>query len=64
MQWNKQCPPKVSEDIIWADVKHGFKIWNKRTSTSPLGWHLGKYKAWLTPTKSKQTSVEEQQKDK
>ena len=64
MQWNKQCPPKISEDITWEDVRHGFKIWNERTSTSPLGRHLGKYRAWLTPTKVKQTQVEEQQRKK
>eukprot|EP00957_Ditylum_brightwellii_P156043 11877127-Ditylum_brightwellii.AAC.1 len=31
----------------WTHLCHGFKIWNERTATSPLGRYLGKYKAWI-----------------
>ena len=60
MQWNEECPPKISESLTWRDIQHGFKIWNEKTSTSPLGRHLGKYKVWLL----KEKKIEEAKREK
>eukprot|EP00957_Ditylum_brightwellii_P009649 726962-Ditylum_brightwellii.AAC.1 len=47
-------PPKIDIHIKPDNVQQGFKIWKESTTTSPMGQHLGLYKAWInTPSKDK-----------
>eukprot|EP00957_Ditylum_brightwellii_P084097 6393568-Ditylum_brightwellii.AAC.1 len=38
--------PPVDTHFTAQNVRDGFQIWKERTSTSPMGQHLGLYKAW------------------
>eukprot|EP00957_Ditylum_brightwellii_P093467 7118272-Ditylum_brightwellii.AAC.1 len=40
LTWQEHFPPKNSADMYWMQLCHGFKIWNERTATSPLGRYL------------------------
>lgn len=53
----KQCRRRTEEDlseIEVEEVKNGFRRWNAKTSTSPLGLHLGITKSF--------TDTDEQEK--
>eukprot|EP00957_Ditylum_brightwellii_P023881 1800860-Ditylum_brightwellii.AAC.2 len=45
--WQDHSPPKNLAEIDWMQLRQGFKLWNEKTATSPLGRYLGKYKLWL-----------------
>eukprot|EP00957_Ditylum_brightwellii_P104472 7958715-Ditylum_brightwellii.AAC.1 len=45
-------PPKIDIRITPDNLQQGFKIWKELTTASPMGQHLGLYKAWInTPPK-------------
>ncbi len=41
-------PPQIDTSLTISQIKQGFRIWNKNTSTSPLGRQLPLYKMCLT----------------
>eukprot|EP00957_Ditylum_brightwellii_P000667 52298-Ditylum_brightwellii.AAC.1 len=51
LKWKPHFSPKVETELRWEHIKHRYKIWNEKMSTSPLMHHLGKYKAWILPEK-------------
>ena len=59
LQWQPHFPPKVSDELNWHHVQHGFKIWNENTSTSPMGRYLGKYKVWIENTRKEEEHHQE-----
>ena len=47
---------KLSIEIMTGDFIQGFKKWKESTSTSPLGCHLGHYKAIIKDTEDQEQS--------
>eukprot|EP00957_Ditylum_brightwellii_P034002 2575453-Ditylum_brightwellii.AAC.1 len=59
MKAHPNDPPKAQEELSYLDIQKGFKIWNKKTLTSPLGTYLGLYKAWFQSKKKEDDTEDE-----
>eukprot|EP00957_Ditylum_brightwellii_P092730 7060981-Ditylum_brightwellii.AAC.1 len=53
----------VPPELTLQDVMKGFQLWNKKTSTSPLGNHLGLYKTWFVKEKKEEDDKSEDKLD-